>query len=73
VQHHTAVALVDKLEGRSLIRRERSSADRREVLLRLTPEGQAILLRLSALHRAQLRGVGPAMVAALSTILGEAG
>lgn len=73
VQHHTAVALVDKLEARDLIKRERSSADRREVLLRLTPEGQAILLRLSALHRAQLRGVGPAMVAALSTILGEAG
>ncbi len=72
VQHHTAVALVDKLEARGLMLRERSSTDRREVLLRLTPAGQALLQRLSALHRAQLRGVGPTMVAALSTILGEA-
>lgn len=69
VQHHTTVALVDKLERRELLRRERGSEDRREVLLRLTPEGEAVLTRLSALHREQLRSVGPAMVAALQAIL----
>lgn len=70
VKHHTAVALVDKLERRGLIARERSSVDKREVLLRLTSEGDAMLRELSTLHREQLRTVGPAMVDALQSILG---
>jgi DNA-binding MarR family transcriptional regulator len=71
VQHHSAVALVDKLEARGLLRRERAEEDRREVLLRLSADGEALLRKLSALHRDQLRTVGPAMVAALLTILGQ--
>jgi DNA-binding MarR family transcriptional regulator len=71
VQHHTAVALADKLEARGLLERERAQGDRRQVLLRLTPEGDALLRRLSALHREQLLTVGPAMVTALQAILGE--
>lgn len=70
VQHHTAVALVDKLEARGLLVRERGTVDRRQVFLRLTPSGSALLRKLSELHRAQLRSVGPAMVAALQGILG---
>src|SRR5687767_11190886 len=31
VQHHTTVALVDKLERRALVHRERSKLDKREV------------------------------------------
>jgi DNA-binding MarR family transcriptional regulator len=71
VQHHTTVALVDKLEARGLLARERGSKDRREVLLRLTPAGASLLSRLSVLHQEQLRNVGPEMVAALLTILGD--
>jgi DNA-binding MarR family transcriptional regulator len=69
VQHHTAVALVDKLEDRGLIQRERSEEDRREVLLRLTRDGEALLRALSALHRQQLETVGPNMVRALERVL----
>ena len=69
VQHHTAVALVDKLEGAGLLRRERSVEDRRQVLLRLTPRGAGLLRALSELHRAQLEQVGPHLVAALGAIL----
>jgi DNA-binding MarR family transcriptional regulator len=69
VQHHTAVALVDKLEERGLILRERSEADRREVLLRVTTDGEALLRTLSALHRLQLETVGPNMVRALERVL----
>ncbi|HEX4448950.1 MAG TPA: MarR family transcriptional regulator [Polyangiaceae bacterium] len=69
VRHHTTVALVDKLEERGLVRRERGTEDRREVLLHLTPEGESMLRGLSALHRDQLRSVGPTMVAALRAIL----
>lgn len=71
VQHHTAVALVDKLEKRGLLCRERSSKDRREVLLKLTPEADTLLRGLSTQHREQLRNVGPTMVTALQTILGK--
>lgn len=70
VKHHTAVALVDKLESRGLLLRERGVEDKRQVLLRLTNEGEAVLRELSAIHREQLRTVGPAMVSALQMILG---
>ena len=73
VQHHTAVALVDKLEQRGLLRRERNPADRREVLLSLTPDGELLLRKLSSLHRQQLGSVGPAMVEALHAILKDTG
>jgi len=68
VQHHTAVALVDKLEARGLLQRERSTLDRREVLLRLTEDGAELLRGLSTQHRQQLQTVGPALLTALQTI-----
>lgn len=71
VKHHTAVALIDVLERQELLKRQRSTTDRREVLLVLTPKGDAVLQRLSALHRDQLRSVGPVMVAALQAILDD--
>jgi DNA-binding MarR family transcriptional regulator len=71
VQHHTAVALADKLEERGLLRRERSSNDRREVLLSITLKGESILRELSALHHQQLSAVGSTMVDALAAILAE--
>jgi DNA-binding MarR family transcriptional regulator len=69
VQHHTAVALVDKLEARALLRRQRSDVDRREVLLQLTEEGLELLRALSTLHRDQLQTVGPALLDALQAII----
>ena len=69
VQHHTTVALVDKLESAGLLRRERCREDRREVLLRVTRAGDAVLRRLSGLHRDQLQRVGPSMVDALRAVL----
>ncbi len=69
VQHHTTVALLDKLEQRALVERKRSSEDRREVLISLTSEGFGLLRELSRQHRSRLRSVGPEMVAALNRIL----
>jgi DNA-binding MarR family transcriptional regulator len=73
VQHHTTVALVDKLEQRGLVERRRSTEDKRQVLVRLTDQGAELLLQLSAQHRNQLQSVGPEMVAALAAILGSQG
>lgn len=73
VQHHTVVALVDKLSVRGLVRRERSTEDKREVLVRLTEPGAELLQQLSRKHRAHLQRIGPEMVAALAAILGDRG
>lgn len=73
VQHHTTVALVDKLEQRGLVLRERSSQDKREVLVRLTSDGAKVLRELSRLHRRRLQSAGPELVEALSGILGILG
>jgi DNA-binding MarR family transcriptional regulator len=69
VQHHSAVALVDKLELRGLVRRERHLADKREVLVRLTEAGAELLEQLSRQHRRHLQSVGAEMLAALGSIL----
>ena len=71
VQHHTAVALADKLEGLGMVRRERGEDDRRQVFLVLTGQAASVLEDLSAAHRTQLRNVGPRMVEALGAILDD--
>jgi DNA-binding MarR family transcriptional regulator len=73
VQHHTTVALVDKVEQRGWVLRERSTEDKREVLLRLTDAGSELLQQLSRKHRDQLQNVGPEMLAALGAILDDRG
>jgi DNA-binding MarR family transcriptional regulator len=69
VEHHTAVTLTDRLELGGFVQRNRSSSDRREVLLSITAQGEAILSRLSALHREQLMTVGPKLQRALAAIV----
>ena len=73
VEHHTTVGLVDKLEERGFVRRERGTEDRREVFLELTVSGIALLRKLSAQHRDQLLRVAPHMVNALDSILSAYG
>src|SRR5262249_16401756 len=58
-QHHSTVELVDRMESRGLVRRLRSTDDRRRVLVSLTTRGEAVLARLSTRHRAEGRSVGP--------------
>jgi DNA-binding MarR family transcriptional regulator len=69
IQHHSAVELVDRLVQRDAVRREHAGADRREVLLRLTRHGTALLRRLSLAHHTELEKTGPVLVKALSTAI----
>ncbi len=59
IKHNSAVGLVDRLARESLIVREPSSIDRRRVELHLTGRGRRVLAKLAAMHRHELRRIGP--------------
>ena len=65
IQHHSAVELIDRLEKKGLITRARSSEDRREVFVKLTPRGEQVLAELTLHTSAELRSAAPALVASL--------
>src|SRR5689334_10716052 len=47
IQHHSAVELVNRLEAKGYVERERAQSDRREVLVALTPKGEQVLGELA--------------------------
>jgi DNA-binding MarR family transcriptional regulator len=65
LRHHSAVGLVDRLASLGLVARERAQDDRRRVYLAITPKGRRHLDRLTAVHREELRRVGPRIGALL--------
>lgn len=69
IQHHSAVELIDRLERRGLVRRERGAQDRREVLVRLTPAGEDLARALVGAHLAALHSCGPGVLDSLRMIL----
>src|ERR1700692_2078655 len=69
LRHHSVVELVDRLERRQLLRRERSRTDRGQVILHLTPRGERILTRLAKQRISELRTSAPALVRALTAVI----
>src|ERR1700689_339689 len=67
--------ILDRLEARSLVRRERSREDRRTVVLRLTPSGRAQIVRLAAVGgrvlEAHLAGFNSEEIGTLKRYLGR--
>jgi DNA-binding MarR family transcriptional regulator len=59
IKHNSAVELVDRLVAEKLVVRHVSRADRRKVELELTPRGREVLAELAAVHREELKRVGP--------------
>jgi DNA-binding MarR family transcriptional regulator len=72
IQHHSAVELVDRLADRGAIVRKPGREDRREVLLELTSEGEAMLAALTLSHRDELCTAGPALAHALLNVMRQA-
>lgn len=73
IHHHCAVRLVDGLESKGLIRRERSVRDRREVLVRFTPIGEELVRALAEAHLTTLSSCGPAMMAVVRGVCNKQG
>ena len=69
IRHHSTVELINRLEARGYVRRERAQTDRREVLLALTPRGERILAELALHHHEELRTAAPTLVAALRRLM----
>ncbi len=61
IKHNSAVGLVDRLANERLVVREASTDDRRKVQLRLSSRGRQLLAKLAAVHRDELRRIGPIM------------
>ena len=71
LKHHSVVELADRLSAEGLLERG-AGADKREVLLHITPRGERLLRRLSVSHKAQLAHAGPALLDALAVVVGPA-
>lgn len=69
LNHNSMVELIDRCEERGLIRRSRSGADRRQVELEVTSEGQAVLRKLASAARQELRTIGPIMAESLQHLV----
>jgi DNA-binding MarR family transcriptional regulator len=59
IRHNSAVELVDRLVEEDLLTREASPSDRRKVELHLTARGRQVMAKLAAMHRRELRRIGP--------------
>ena len=59
IKHHSAVGLIDRLVTNGLVERRSAPADKRQVLLQLTPKAEELLAELSYAHRAELRRLAP--------------
>jgi DNA-binding MarR family transcriptional regulator len=71
LNHNSMVELVDRCEERNMLRRTRSSADRRQVTLAITSEGENLLRRLGSAARQELRSIGPMLVESVLRLTDE--
>jgi DNA-binding MarR family transcriptional regulator len=70
LQHHSTVELVDRLVDRNFLCRLRSTSDRRQVLVKLTHDGEEFLQKLSLHHLEELQSAGPTFVKVLNSLTG---
>jgi DNA-binding MarR family transcriptional regulator len=69
LQHHSTVELVDRMEQHGYVKRTRSKADRRQVLVSLEPRGEELLAQVASKRIIELRSHGTALVQAISGLL----
>jgi DNA-binding MarR family transcriptional regulator len=72
IRPHSAVGLIDRLAAKGLVRRSEAPSDRRQVLLALTDEAEALLGELSVAHRDELRRLAPLLRGLLAAFDGPA-
>jgi DNA-binding MarR family transcriptional regulator len=73
IKHHSCVGLVDRLVENGLVERTRNSADRRQIIVRLTPKGERVLRRLYEHHARELKALAPELIRSLANLLAASG
>jgi len=68
LRHNTVVELIDRCEEAGLLTRVHDAADRRCVLLELSPGGRQMLDVLSTDHAKELSELAPRLIHALTAI-----
>jgi DNA-binding MarR family transcriptional regulator len=71
LRHHSTVELIDRLVEQGAVARYHCDQDQREVLIKLTPHGEELLNRLSALLLQELRITGPALAESLLAVTNQ--
>jgi DNA-binding MarR family transcriptional regulator len=68
-QHHVAAGAVARLVEKELITSERSTRDRRSVVLAMTSKGKSLLNAIAQRSLGELGAQGPQMINSLTTLL----
>lgn len=71
LRHNSTVELINRLAERGALKKRHCEEDKREVLVELTANGEALLQSLSVLHLEELQNTGRALTDALQGILLE--
>ena len=71
LKHHSAVELIDRLEGHGYVRRTRGREDRRRVLVSLLPRGERLLEQVARHRIGELRATGKELVQTIGQLLEE--
>ncbi|MGE5217366.1 MAG: MarR family winged helix-turn-helix transcriptional regulator [Chloroflexota bacterium] len=69
LQHHSTVELIDHLAERGFLCRLRATDDRRQVLVKLTQEGEQFLEKLTLHHLQEWQSAGPMFVKLLQSVI----
>jgi len=72
LQHHSTIELIDRLVDRGFLCRLRATDDRRQVLIKLTHDGEEFLKKLSLHHLQELQSVGPTFVTVVQSLIESA-
>ena len=71
LQPHSTVGLIDRLAERGFLLRLRATDDRRQVLIKLTHDGEKFLQKLASHHLQELQSVGPKFKNVLQRLLDD--
>ena|ERR1700730_1225002 len=69
LKHHSAVELIDRLESRRLVRRNRNAGDKREVNVSLLPRGSKLLERVARERISELKASGAALADPITALV----
>ena len=69
LQHHSTGGLVDRLVERGFLVRLRATNDKRQVLVKLTHDGENFLQKLALPHLHEIQSIGPRCVTVMQSLI----